>query len=218
MTDPDLRTPTRSTPGARAQEIIDTALRLFATRGFRGTTVAAVAEEVGITDAGVLHHYPTKKALLLAALDCYYAQQLELFQALLAPGGLEAIRNLGDWGQVMEAQPHLLGLEVTLSTEAIEPSSQLHEFFVQRYTLLRQQLAQIVQEGIDEGTIRPDVDAEHEVACALALLDGLRLQWFLVPGRIPLAAHARRAMDDLVARIAVPTPGPTGSAPEATDP
>lgn len=192
---------TRRPPEARADEIVDTALRLFAARGFRGTTLAAIAADVGITDAGLLHHFATKSALLRAALDRHVAEQLELFRDLLVPGGLEAVRRLGGWGEVMERTPHLLGLEIALTTEGIEPSSELHEFYTGRYQVLGEWLVQIFQEGIDAGDLRPDVDPEHETACYVALLDGLRLQWFFAGGRVSIARRVRTYVDELVARI-----------------
>lgn len=197
---------TRRPPDARSQEIVETALRLFARRGFRGTTVAAVAAEVGITDAGVFHHFPTKQKLLHACLDHHTRQQLELMKDVVQPGGLEALRRLGDWGEVMVSEPHLLGLEVTLSSEAIEPTSRLHEFYSVRYSILRKWLVETIEEGMAAGTIRPDVDPEHEAACYVALLDGLRLQWFLLPDGIDLARHVRTAVDDMVDRIALTPP------------
>src|SRR5262249_49582257 len=49
--------------------IVVAATELFGARGLRGTTIAAIAREVGLTDAGVLHHFPTKFAIIEAALE-----------------------------------------------------------------------------------------------------------------------------------------------------
>ncbi|HKE76600.1 MAG TPA: TetR/AcrR family transcriptional regulator [Acidimicrobiales bacterium] len=195
---------TRRPPEARADEIVQTARRLFATRGFRGTTVAAVAADVGITDAGLLHHFPTKNALLKAVLDHHTQVGADQIRAILAPQGLDGIRGLAAWGEVMESQPHLLGFEIALSSEAIEPASDLHEFFTARYTVLRRWLMRTFQQGVDAGEIRPDVDPAHETSCFVALLDGLRLQWFFADGGVPIADRVRTYVDQLVARIEVP--------------
>lgn len=192
---------TRRAPEARTDEIVTSARRLFATRGYRGTTVAAVAADVGITDAGLFHHFPTKHALLQAVLAHHTKIGADQIRAILAPGGLEGIRGLGRWGEVMESEPHLLGFEVTLSAEAIEPDSDLHDFFTERYTVLRRWLERAFRDGIDAGDIRPDVDPAHETACFVAVLDGLRLQWFFTEGGIPIADRVRTYVDDLVRRI-----------------
>src|SRR5947207_10191757 len=45
------------------QEIADTAMRLFATRGFDHVTVAEVAEEAGVSGKTVFNYFPTKEDL-----------------------------------------------------------------------------------------------------------------------------------------------------------
>ena len=41
---------------------------MIAERGYRGATLAAVADRVGLTQQGLMHHFPTKEALLVAVL------------------------------------------------------------------------------------------------------------------------------------------------------
>ncbi|MFD3842417.1 TetR/AcrR family transcriptional regulator [Streptomyces sp. NPDC058642] len=53
---------------ARRPEIVRAALEVIAERGYRGASLAAVAERVGLTQQGLLHHFPTKEARLVAVL------------------------------------------------------------------------------------------------------------------------------------------------------
>lgn len=48
---------------------VRTALELFATSGFKGTSIAKVAAESGLSQSGLLHHFPSKVALLSAVLE-----------------------------------------------------------------------------------------------------------------------------------------------------
>ena len=48
--------------------IVDRAAALFARRGFEQTSVQAVADAVGLSKAGLLHHFPSKEALREAVL------------------------------------------------------------------------------------------------------------------------------------------------------
>ena len=50
------------------EEIVDRAAALFARRGFEQTSVQAVAHAVGLSKAGLLHHFPSKEALHEAVL------------------------------------------------------------------------------------------------------------------------------------------------------
>jgi AcrR family transcriptional regulator len=53
----------------RKQQIVDAALRIIAARGLREFTIKAIGQEVGVTDAAVLRHLPTKNAIVQAAID-----------------------------------------------------------------------------------------------------------------------------------------------------
>ncbi len=48
---------------------VRTAVELFATSGFKGTSIAKVAAESGLSQSGLLHHFPSKVALLSAVLE-----------------------------------------------------------------------------------------------------------------------------------------------------
>ncbi|WP_334666572.1 helix-turn-helix domain-containing protein, partial [Streptomyces cyaneofuscatus] len=53
----------------RRAEIMRATLEVIAERGYRGATLGAVAERVGLTQQGLLHYFPTKEALLVAVLE-----------------------------------------------------------------------------------------------------------------------------------------------------
>ena len=48
--------------------ILDRAAALFARRGFAKTSIQEVADAVGLSKAGLLHHFPSKDALHAAVL------------------------------------------------------------------------------------------------------------------------------------------------------
>lgn len=49
--------------------LIEIATRLFAARGFYGVSIAAVADELGMTKQALLHHFGTKEKLYSAVLE-----------------------------------------------------------------------------------------------------------------------------------------------------
>jgi len=53
--------------------LIDSALELFATTGYRGTTIRKIEEAAGLTPGagGMYRHFRSKEELLLAAMDLY---------------------------------------------------------------------------------------------------------------------------------------------------
>ena len=64
----------KSPPGQKENEQIQTraraaAVRLFSRRGFEGTSVQAIADEVGTSKQALLYHFSSKEGLRQAALD-----------------------------------------------------------------------------------------------------------------------------------------------------
>ncbi|MFD7657620.1 TetR/AcrR family transcriptional regulator [Actinosynnema sp. NPDC059797] len=53
----------RRTPQQLDDQVVDGAAALFARHGFEETSLRRVAEVVGFSKAGLLHHYPSKEAL-----------------------------------------------------------------------------------------------------------------------------------------------------------
>src|SRR5690348_945448 len=51
------------------RNVLDAALRLFAHRGFRATTVRDIADEAGVSTGNVYHHFPDKETLFRTLLD-----------------------------------------------------------------------------------------------------------------------------------------------------
>ena len=64
-------------------EILSTATRMFARRGFDRTTLQAIADEVGIRKPSLLYHYPSKDQLRLSVLENLIAHWNEVLPRLL---------------------------------------------------------------------------------------------------------------------------------------
>jgi AcrR family transcriptional regulator len=66
MTSPTAPT---TTPRHRREEILDEATQLFAERGYEGTSMADLAEKVGLRKASLFHHFASKDVLYGAVLE-----------------------------------------------------------------------------------------------------------------------------------------------------
>jgi AcrR family transcriptional regulator len=188
---------------ATRQAIVDAAVGLFATHGFRGTSVAAVAERVGVTDAGVLYHFRTKDELLLAVLADHDRRYEEELRASMAPGGVAALAALREWGVEMEAQRDLQALHVLLSAEHMRDDSPTHRYFEVRYARVLRLFTDLFTQAATRGELRRDLDARSEASMLLSVVEGLRLQWFYTDGRVSIATGIASYVDQMLQRLRV---------------
>jgi TetR/AcrR family transcriptional regulator len=80
----------------RRQQLIETALHLFATNGFRGTTTRAIAQAAGVSEGIIFRYFPTKEDLYAAILNHKARQQgidrtLEMLRRTMAAQDDEAL-------------------------------------------------------------------------------------------------------------------------------
>jgi AcrR family transcriptional regulator len=68
------RTPQQERSRATRQRLLDATVQCLVEYGWAGTTTTLVAERAGVSRGAQLHHYPTKAALVLAAVE-YLAQR-----------------------------------------------------------------------------------------------------------------------------------------------
>ncbi len=61
-------TPARTRRRSRRDEILEIAVRLFATRGYHGVSMDDIGAAAGVTGPALYHHFAGKEAMLIAAL------------------------------------------------------------------------------------------------------------------------------------------------------
>lgn len=81
--------PAGGDPAQTRRTIIDVARRQFAERGFRGTSVRAIAAEAGVDPSLINHHFGDKAQLLLATMELPF-NPLERIAGVL-DGSLEGL-------------------------------------------------------------------------------------------------------------------------------
>lgn len=179
----------------RRRRVLDVAKRHFTAGGFKGTTLDAVAEEVGCAKGALYLEFSDKQTLLRAVVEETFAEIRARFAAeVLAISS--PLARLGEtlrfayrewsreplFGRLMRDDPELraLGRPKDAGSEA---RAQV------------EQLAGWVDEGIALGEIRPDVDREI-VPYAIGVLKFAPQQFAMADG---LGLMAReRMLDGLV--------------------
>lgn len=193
----------RSLRGDATRELVlDTALAMFAERGYRATSVRDIAARCGITHPGLLYHFPSKAALLMAALqrrddvDCVDGEVRELaFDRLEAR---EVLRHLVASARNNASKRGLVELFANLSVEATAPDHPAHDYFVERYAALKATVTRAFADLEREGALRPGVVPAVAAAQVVAMMDGLQVQWLLDAGGVDMAVALGALVDALL--------------------
>lgn len=171
----------------RTHEILQIATELFSEYGFQGTTLAMVAEAVGLTEPGVLHYFPSKVHLLQGVLDYQDQKDFEKHASFLDIDKIKISELFGMMANIWaskEQNPVLVQLFTVLVGESISTEHPSHAFFVGRYNKRRD----IYVQQLLKTQIRQDVDAEIVADLMMAFVDGIQIQWLLEPEKVNLKA------------------------------
>ncbi|MFV0136209.1 TetR/AcrR family transcriptional regulator [Streptomyces sp. HMX87] len=174
---------TRARSGERRTEIVRAALEVIAERGYRGASLAAVAERVGLTQQGLMHHFPTKEALLVAVLrerdrwDSVPAERLRL----------DLLASLVEYNAM---RPAIIQTFSALLGESVTEGHPAREYFTERYQRVRASMAELLRAEYGDrlpGGLTP----EQAAPLVVALLDGLQYQWLLDPESVDMPGAFR---------------------------
>lgn len=178
------RGPYRKTADTRSR-ILDAAAIVFGENGYEVGSVRRVAELAGMSQAGLLHHFPNKLALLSAVLERRDERAQELTAAGSGLGRLAAmIRYARDSAQHMWE----IRLFVVLSAEATQPDHPAHEYMRRRYRWAIDVVHSALEEARELGQLQEWVDPAATASQFMALWDGLQIQWLLGGAEIDVAS------------------------------
>lgn len=185
---------------ARRNQILDAALMRFGRDGYRKTSLAQIARDAGITDAGLLHHFRDKQQLLLAAVEYWHAQ-LDVRWRRVSDSVRDAFRcHLEDAEESLRT-PGIVELAVVIGAEATAPGHPAHEFFSGWQDKGVRELTDRLRAAAEAGELKPDLDFEA-IARECAAMDlGLRWQWLTAGRSFDLIAVMRGHLDRLMRAI-----------------
>jgi AcrR family transcriptional regulator len=165
----------------RRQRILTVAQRLLARNGARGTTLGQIAEEAGVSPAGLLHHFTSKEQLLHAVLDARDADD----EANADLSG-DIIEQLERVTERFRRAPDLIGTFSVLRMENLDPEAPLHGRFLRRYRAAVDTVAEGIRRGQRAGRYRTDLDPVLKATEIVAFLNGIETSWLLDPS-IPVS-------------------------------
>ncbi|MGB7961767.1 MAG: TetR/AcrR family transcriptional regulator [Propionicimonas sp.] len=177
----------------KKREILAAAMAMFAEAGYRGTSLREVAARVGLTHTGVLHHYPTKEALLQAVLA--YRDEIDReWLGLADTSGLETLQRMVTLVGRNAKRRHLVELFCVLSAESTPIAHPAHDFFATRYRSIVKELTTAYEEVHEAGGLREGLDPQVAAQQFVAVMDGAQLQWLLDEASIDMVELVRASL------------------------
>lgn len=183
---------------ARRREILEAGMDVFATNGFRSGSIREIAEVVGISQAGLLHHFSNKNELLAGVLELRDDRASEYVDTNAA-GSIETVRG---FVRLIEynarEKPGLVELHCVLSAEATSPEHPAHGYFVRRYAWVLSTLTDAFTSMRDAGQLVADIDPASAARGMIAMSDGLQVQWLLNRDAVDMAEEMRNYLRPLL--------------------
>ena len=148
-------------PNTRRDELLQLAATMFAERGMRATTVRDIADSAGILSGSLYHHFSSKEEMVDEVLRGFLDWLFERYQQIVEtePNPMERLKGL--FMASFEAIATRHAAVVIYQDEAKHLSSQERFAYVhERNKEQRKMWVDVLNQGIEEGYLRPDVDVD----------------------------------------------------------
>ncbi|GGM20825.1 TetR/AcrR family transcriptional regulator [Promicromonospora citrea] len=190
---------TRPSRARRREEILAAATRVFGSKGYHQGSLGDVAAQVGITHAGVLHHFGSKDKLLWEVLEYRDRVDVQHLEGKHIPGGMDLFRHLVLTARLNADRRGIVQAYAVLTGESVTDGHPASSWVAERFSVLRGEISQAVRDVAAERDVSlRDGEAERTAAAVIAVMDGLQLQWLLDPDAVDLAAATAAAIESIL--------------------
>jgi AcrR family transcriptional regulator len=173
----------------RREQIVETALRLFARHGFDGTSTKQIAQAAGITEGLIFHYFPTKAELLTAVLDTRHSFIGEL-RAMLSTADAEPVSDLlqrlaTGWLNTLRVEREITLLLFSTAQTDRKVGEALNALIAEGIS----RLSVCLRARVDTGELRADLPVESSAQMFFSSL----MIFFIVNHKLPGSAWKARS-------------------------
>jgi len=142
----------------RRAQIIDVTLKLVAEHGVGGTTLSRIADGVGLTTPALYAHFKSRREILLAALDVLFEHRTLPHRTAVDDNALDRIRAIERHHSELLASDDDRSVLALFEFIAAPPEEGLRETLGQKHLILLSDIADMVRQAQEEGSVKPDAD------------------------------------------------------------
>tara|TARA_B100001013_G_scaffold341495_1_gene266073 strand:+ start:536 stop:1138 length:603 start_codon:yes stop_codon:yes gene_type:complete len=164
---------------AKRQQILDSAVAVFAEKGFYNAKVTDIAHKAGIAHGTVYLYFQTKEDILIQIFEekfeelvSYIFMEVGTEQNALAKLRRLILIQL----QMVETNPELTEL---MLLEARQSSKFILSSAISKIGDYCDKIEGILKEGIEEGLVRPDLDLTVASTMLYSGIEGIATRWML---------------------------------------
>jgi len=167
---------------SKRERVLEVAVKLFAARGFDGTSVRKIADEAGLSVAGMFHYFPSKEDILFEIMSSFLDEGLKRLKEICSgtKGTVEKLEEVCRFFTEYFAG-HMDELTI-LSSEGKSLSLEHREVFKQKQREYLEAIRGLLEELKAQGMLK-----EMDTTVLSFLFFGMALwtsRWYNPKGRV----------------------------------
>jgi TetR/AcrR family acrAB operon transcriptional repressor len=188
------------------ENVLTSALEVFSHFGYSAARLEDIARAANVTRGAIYHHFGNKEELYKALVTERSAGINQLAEEIISQGGtsIEIIRrlliSLFEYAEENEEYRALLELAVS-KVELTEGLDSIREDTVKGRRHLAVIFQELLSQGIQAGTIRPDLPVEFSAWGLVSFMNGVGLIWIQDPDAFSLREGGEALVDTFLKGI-----------------
>jgi len=163
----------------RREQIVQAVLKIIGEQGISSLTTAAIAREIGMSEANLYRHVRNKDEIYFACFEYVRGRIRENLEAasLAASSPIKILRRF--FSLQLDLMENNRGLPRFLFSEELHVNKELRQKVIQTMYAFSARLVAILKEGQHQKDVRSDLDPQTIALMLIAMVQGLAFRWSL---------------------------------------
>lgn len=190
---------------ASSRRLVEAAAELITEKGWEATTAAEIGRRAGYSRAMVHARYGSKDAILDAFIQDGFVQRVLPAAQPGATGMANAVAHFGRIEEMYAQDSAFLRAMFVMTFEAVKTTSPVRSRLQAWFELGVEAVDIGLRNGIEDGSVRPDIDLERTVSDISAAAFGIAFHWIVLPDGYDLTGELTYARDRIIRDYGLPS-------------